>query len=460
VRNGNDAISLIQTAEGATEQITNMLQRMRELSIQSSNDTNNTQDRKFLDFEFQQLKAEIDRIGMNTQWNGKNILDGTAGNNSDGVFSFQIGANANQIIQLKLPDLQTAPKAPLGFPTNNTTPSAPTVDLSALDVDPSKQANSVVKLSVDGHDVSYTVSSTDVANAMLASGDPSYVPLSTAVAAGLSTRFAAASLPYTVAPDANTTSQLNVSSTDPNSTAPINVGVTGGVLPPFANTGSSGAPVFDLHALDSHPPVQLGVVIQATVDGKAVQYKITQDDIDHVTGTGSWDPAVNPAHGGTQPLSTTVRNALVGSLNTAFLGTTFQAASSGASSLNITDSNGTQDFTTSVAPVEGSLSSIDPSANILTGTAAYQGIALIDEAMQKVNEARSSMGAVVSRLQFAVDNLFNVSAKATESRSRIEDTDYSMATTELAKRNIIQQAAQAMLAQANQQPQMVLQLLK
>jgi flagellin len=70
------------------------------------------------------------------------------------------------------------------------------------------------------------------------------------------------------------------------------------------------------------------------------------------------------------------------------------------------------------------------------------------------------MGAVISRLQFAADNLFNVSAKASESRSRIEDTDYSMATTDLARRNIIQQAAQAMLAQANQAPQLVLQLLK
>ena len=70
------------------------------------------------------------------------------------------------------------------------------------------------------------------------------------------------------------------------------------------------------------------------------------------------------------------------------------------------------------------------------------------------------MGAVISRLQFAGDNLFNVSTKATESRSRIEDTDYSMATTDLARRNIIQQAAQAMLAQANQAPQLVLQLLK
>ena len=80
--------------------------------------------------------------------------------------------------------------------------------------------------------------------------------------------------------------------------------------------------------------------------------------------------------------------------------------------------------------------------------------------MQEVNKQRSGMGAVISRLQFAVDNLTNIAAKATESRSRIEDTDYSIATTELAKRNIIQQAAQAMLAQANQAPQMVLQLLK
>ena len=92
--------------------------------------------------------------------------------------------------------------------------------------------------------------------------------------------------------------------------------------------------------------------------------------------------------------------------------------------------------------------------------AAAEGLARIDAALQTINNARSAMGAVVSRLQFAADNLFNVSAKATESRSRIEDTDYSMATTELAKRNIIQQAAQAMLAQANQAPQLVLQLLK
>ena len=95
-----------------------------------------------------------------------------------------------------------------------------------------------------------------------------------------------------------------------------------------------------------------------------------------------------------------------------------------------------------------------------TADNAYKALQNIDSVLQTVNAARSNMGAIISRLQFAVDNLSNVSAKATESRSRIEDTDYATATTELAKRNIIQQASQAMLAQANQAPQMVLQLLK
>ena len=108
---------------------------------------------------------------------------------------------------------------------------------------------------------------------------------------------------------------------------------------------------------------------------------------------------------------------------------------------------------------EGDLSAIKYS-DILAGENAYKALGAIDSAMLTINAQRSSMGAVISRLQFASDNLSNVTAKAAESRSRIEDTDYSVATTELAKRNIIQQAAQAMLAQANQAPQLVLQLLK
>jgi len=216
VRNANDGISLIQTAEGATDQVTNMLQRMRELAVQASNDTNNTQDRSFLDLEFQALSSQIDNIANYTQWNGADVLNQKGG--TSGVFRFQVGANSGQTISITFSNMTT-------------------------------QANKGVLSDIQSKNITGTV---------------------TASAA-------------------------------------------------------------------------LGVIISA---------------------------------------------------------------------------------------------------------------------LDTVSLSRSNMGAVISRLQFTSDNLANVSAKAQESRSRIEDTDYSQATTELAKRNIIQQAAQAMLAQANQAPQLVLQLLR
>jgi flagellin len=107
----------------------------------------------------------------------------------------------------------------------------------------------------------------------------------------------------------------------------------------------------------------------------------------------------------------------------------------------------------------GKLSAI--TSNQITSTAAAgSALGTIITALDTVALERSNLGAAISRLQFTSDNLATVSAKAQESRSRIEDTDYSQATTELAKRSIIQKAAQAMLAQANQQPQSVLNLLR
>ncbi len=96
VRNANDAISMLQTADGATIEITNMLQRMRELAVQSRNDTNNDTDRGFLHLEFQQLGDEITRIANTTEWNAKNILNATT------TFVFQIGANSGQTVSLAI----------------------------------------------------------------------------------------------------------------------------------------------------------------------------------------------------------------------------------------------------------------------------------------------------------------------------------------------------------------------
>ena len=318
VRNANDGISLIQTAEGATEQVTNMLQRMRELAIQASNDTNNAMDRGFLDGEFQQLRQEINRIGQNTQWNGANILDGTGGIIKDGKFAFQVGANSQQTIGAKLGNLQTFT------------------------------------------DKTWTASDSDFTN-----------------------------LDNLVASDV------------------------------------------------------LGRVVSASVGGNVFKYTITQADLDKADGTAP------------NAVSAKVATSL-GAMITAATDTKYAPDVGTDGHLKLTVVATDEATVTSKA---GDLNAIATS-DITSGDNAYTALGAIDSTMQEVNKQRSGMGAVISRLQFAVDNLTNIAAKATESRSRIEDTDYSIATTELAKRNIIQQAAQAMLAQANQAPQMVLQLLK
>lgn len=105
VRNANDGISMAQTAEGALNETTNLLQRMREIAVQAANDTNKTDDRASLDAEFQQLKSEIDRISNNTEFNGDKLLDGTFATNKA---NFHVGANADQRISLAIADMDSA----------------------------------------------------------------------------------------------------------------------------------------------------------------------------------------------------------------------------------------------------------------------------------------------------------------------------------------------------------------
>ena len=99
IRNANDAISMVNTAEGALDEITNMLQRMRELAVQAGTGTTNSTDRTYINAEFTALRSEIDRIADNTQWNGRNILDGSAGASTGAsTVAFQVGANQKQTI--------------------------------------------------------------------------------------------------------------------------------------------------------------------------------------------------------------------------------------------------------------------------------------------------------------------------------------------------------------------------
>ena len=141
VRNAGDAIALLQTIEGATIEFTNMMQRMRELAIQAASDTNANAERSFLNLEFQQLNQEMNRIANNTQWNGFNVLDGTARDN--GAWRFQVGADAEQIIVHSAIDLR------------NLIASAPQAQQISYEIDTALAAGEVASVNVNG--TTYTV---------------------------------------------------------------------------------------------------------------------------------------------------------------------------------------------------------------------------------------------------------------------------------------------------------------
>ena len=105
IRNANDAISMLQTADGALIEVTNMLQRMRELAVQASNGTTTEDDRNYLNAEYANLISEMERIAQNTQWNGRAILQGDADAAGDSTVAFQVGANGGQTVEVDFGDI-------------------------------------------------------------------------------------------------------------------------------------------------------------------------------------------------------------------------------------------------------------------------------------------------------------------------------------------------------------------
>ena len=140
VRNGNDAIAMLQTADGAMIEVGNMLQRMRELSVQGGSGTLSQADLDALDTEFVALRTEIERIADNTQWNGANLLDGSAGAN--GLVKFQVGYQADQTISVNLGDLQTVGN--VAYSAGIAAGGVFTNDISAMDIDTVAEANTTL----------------------------------------------------------------------------------------------------------------------------------------------------------------------------------------------------------------------------------------------------------------------------------------------------------------------------
>ena len=343
VRNANDAISMVQTADGAYIEATNMMQRMRELAVQAVSGTMSSADRTALDTEYQALNDQILEIAGNTQWNGTNILDDTPG--TTGSVAFQVGANQSQTV---------------------------TTDFGSL-----------------GY-TGVTITST-----------------------------------VTVATDS---------------------------LGAFADMHVSGT-------------MTDGDIISMKVDGVWVKLTLESTDSADIVATGTTDPTLTEAYEKTangysadlSAIGTTSAGAITVGKDSAD-----GSGGDGANSFRLQAATATAGLTFTVTDIHVTRGTTAPiiATDITQVDHATAAIGYLDTAITAMNTQRATFGASINRLEYAADNLANVSQNTSASRSRILDADYASETTELARTQIIQQAATAMLSQANQQAQSVLALLK
>lgn len=505
VRNAGDAISLIQTTEGATVEISSMLQRMRELAIQSVNDTNSGDQRGYLDLEFQQLKKEIVRIADMTEWNGFPILNGTTGTPMEQVAMNQVTSASKEATMTSA--LTTA--------SNSYVPGAV---VSALDdgdltiegitigttdgmsydvVSPSDNADgSAISIAAAINMHTHETKVTALVNANTVAGQPmttvagpieGYLYINgkrtqfiqtpggdpEGVRTALMTRINEITGATGVVASSAGPAEKNGITLTASDGRNIEIGFEDlifdgsarGINEVEADAASSQTDVEAQNAqFEALTGLRLGVHV-GTVTLQAESSDVEADGSTGITlgGNGAND-VPNAATNLTSPTSSVVTLLKevtdASSLAMPRVGRmTFQVGGSASQSITID----LADFGKKGPITGGVTSDVDklvPSIRIDTPEGAAAVLAALDSAMDKVNSTRGSMGAVMNRLEHAIDNLTNVSTNTTQSRSQIQDADYAKASSDLARAQIIQQAATAVLAQANQSQQSVLKLLQ
>ncbi|QSF47981.1 flagellin [Paenibacillus tianjinensis] len=434
-RNGQDAISLIQTAEGALNETHSILQRMRELGVQSATDTNTADDRGKIQQEVDQLAKEISRISNTTEFNTQNLLAGGLSN------TYQIGSNANQNLSLSISAMDAQSLGVAGATTTTTfantntgvgslTTTSSSLNGTFLNVAKVVAAAGTVTGSnalggtgtaggtyTGSKDVTFQVKATsaaggDVTGASYSTdGGTTWTNAAVTVTAGTSTAITLADgASLTVAFDAQ--NATNDTWTFSQSAEYLNMQLGS------ANNG--------------------GTTIGSTVKVYNNQSSVTLGDAasDRVA-TVNFD-----------------FNTVKGSVTAT--GTAYAAGDSDA----ITQS---QVASTSAVTGGGKVvadAQVQKGINVSTQGAANNAITAIDKAITTVSSERSKLGAYQNRLEHTINNLNTSSENLSAAESRIRDVDMAKEMSDQTKNSILAQAAQAMLAQANQQPQGVLQLLR
>ena len=456
-RNANDGISLAQTAEGALSQTGDLLQRMRELAIQSSNSTNSASDRASLQSEVNQIKQEIDRVSTTTEFNGLKLLDGSFTSQS-----FQVGANANQTINVSIDGSSTQKlqdnridgvnsTATLGTTSVQAATTSATVPVTngiiAQDLTISGTFGKVNDIKLTADDSAFTVA------AAITSREPE-----TGVTADALTEvnFAAASASGTVSFDLFTGDGTDSDSTKVTISAQIATDKDYSSVVSEINkkSGSSGITA----SLNDDGTMKL-----TQADGK----DIAVHNMVH-SNSGTIVVAAYDKDGvdGKDVVSTTAKTTLTGTVagtgtNTTRVAGRIDLHSSGTytATSSVTKAAGSVLSNAAAGDIQGSEAKKLGTVDIGSAAGAQNAITIIDSALSQVNSFRADLGAVQNRFDATITNLQTTSENLSAARSRILDADFAAETANLTRAQILQQAGTAMLAQANQVPQGVLSLL-
>jgi flagellin len=450
-RNSNDGISLAQTAEGALQETTNILQRMRELAVQSANDTNSASDRSSLQAEVNQLKQEMTRIADTTEFNGKKLLDGTLTS-----AQFQVGANANQTISFGISSAKAANLGNNSLASSNTTANY-SIE-AATSAATAQSGNDVLAqtLTIVGKEGSQTASVANADTAAVIAGKINAVSADTGVTATAKTTATLGGLA------ANGSISFNLQGTN---TAAVSISAT--VL---SNDLTNLVTAISEQAGNTGITATLSSDKASIVLTQASGYDIKIDDFDHsatvlgtntsvMTLTGSAGAAVTLYDGGTSAGVTVATDATDADSSTVGGEITFNSAAGFNVTSSIAGSTGSLFVSGANGANVSSLSSID-NVDITTVTGAANAIKAVDGALTQIDNMRGELGAVQNRFESTISNLSNVSENLSAARSRILDADIAQETSAMTKNNILQQAGVAILAQANQAPQLALSLLQ
>lgn len=444
VKNATDGISLAQTAEGALQQSTNILQRMRDLSLQSANGSNSAEDRASLQKEVAQLQSELSRIATTTTFGGRKVLDGTFGTSS-----FQVGSNANETIDITL---TSAAADKLGNHTLKSNGSISAGVASAAATTAPANGLDAQSLIVTGFSGQKTITTSANDSAKAVADKINAETLNTGVKAEAKTGAELSALTETgvvsfkLSGSNSTAVDISANITDTNDLSSL----VDAINAKSADTGitASASPNKDGKlVLESKAGYDIKIENFSVADGDATNAAIVK--VAALKSDGTYVPSAS---------AITLEEPDEGAPGTGTDSTTVSGFVTFSSTKSFSVNGGTAEFLGSTA-ANSSLETV-AKIDIKTAAGAQSAIAVIDSAMAQIDDQRSSLGAVQNRFENTIANLQNIGENVSAARGRIQDTDFAAETANLSKNQVLQQAGTAILAQANQLPQAVLSLLR